>query len=181
MDGEDKDDASDEDYDPEQSNVEDSEDKEDNDSDGDDDDGDDAPETEMLDDEVDVGKQAERIPGVDQEIPGMDGTEEEIPGVDDAEGIPGMGDTIQGVDDEVGDEATPGVYDDAPDTTNESDKAEIEQTHIRHVQRNELVQTTNKRIQPQELRQRLQHHRRNPKQRRDHTHAAQIQKRLRHL
>ena len=45
---------------------EDSEDKEDNDSNNNNDDRDDAPETEMLDDDVDVNKQAETIPGVDQ-------------------------------------------------------------------------------------------------------------------
>ena len=126
MDGEDKDDARDEDYDPEQSNDEDSEDKEDADSNNDNDDGDDAPETIFLDDDVDVNEQAKTIPGVNQEIPGVDGTEGEIPGVDDAEGTPEMDDTTPGLNDE----ATPGVDDDAPDTANESDEAEIEQTNV---------------------------------------------------
>ena len=65
MNGEDKDDASNEDYDPEQSNDEDSEDKEDNDSDDNNDDEDDTPERKVLYDDVDVNKQAETIPGVD--------------------------------------------------------------------------------------------------------------------
>ena len=87
----------------------------------------------MLDDDVNVNKQAETIPGVDQEIPGVDGTEGEIPGVVDAKGTPGMDDATTGVDDEATPGVdTPGVDDDVPDTANESDKAEIEPTNVEH-------------------------------------------------
>ena len=130
VDGEDKDDASNEDYDPEQSDGKDSKDKEDNDSNNNDDDGDDAPDTEILDDDVNVNKQTETIPGVDQKIPGVDGTEGKIPGVEDAKGTPEMDDTTTGVDDEV----TPGVDtlgmdDDVPGTAKESYGDEIEPTN----------------------------------------------------
>ena len=85
----------------------------------------------MLDNDVDANEQAETIPGLDHEIPGVDDTEGEIPGVDDAKGTPGMDDTTPG----VGDEATPGVGipgvdDDVPDTANESDKAKIDPTSV---------------------------------------------------
>ena len=131
VDGEDKDDASNEDYAPEQSNDEDSEDKEDYDSDDNNENGDDAPETEVLNDDVNVNEQDETIRGVDQEIPGVDGTEGETVGVDNAERTPGMDDTITGVDDEatlgVG---TPGVEDGVPDTTNEADETKIKPTKV---------------------------------------------------
>lgn len=133
VDGEDKDDASNEDYDPEQSDGKDSEDKEDDDSNGNDDDGDDAPETKVLDNDVDINEQDEKIPGVDQEIPGVCGTEGEIPGVDKAEGTPGIDDTTPGVDGEATPGVdTPGVDDDVPDTTNGSDEAKIEPTNVEH-------------------------------------------------
>ena len=69
----------------------------------------------MLEDDIDVNKQAETISGVDQEIPEVDGTKGEIPGVDDADGTPGMDDTTTGVDDEaIPGVDTPGVDDDVP-------------------------------------------------------------------
>ena len=86
----------------------------------------------MLDDDVNVNGQAETIPGVNQEIPGVDGTEEEIRGMDEAEGTPGMDDTTSEVNDEVDDEATQGLDDDAPDTAHESDEDKTEQTHAEH-------------------------------------------------
>ena len=67
---------------------------------------------------------------MDQEIIGVDGIQEEIPGVNNAKGTPGMGDQTPGVDDEVDDEPTPVVDDDAPHTTNTSDEADIEQTNV---------------------------------------------------
>ena len=121
MDGEDKEDTSDEDYGPEQNEDEDSEDREEDDSNDNDDDGDYAPETEVFDDDVGFNKQDETIPGADQEIPGVGGTKGEISGVYDAKGTPGLDDTTP----EVDDEATPGVDDDAPNTANKSDEAEI--------------------------------------------------------
>ena len=68
---------------------------------------------------------------MNQEIPGVDGTEGEIPGVDDAMGTQGMDDTTKGMDDEATPGVnTPGVDDDAPDTANKSDKAEIDPTNV---------------------------------------------------
>ena len=56
MGGKGKDDTSNKDYTPEQRDNKDSEDKEDKNSDNNDDDGDDAPESKMLNDDLDVNK-----------------------------------------------------------------------------------------------------------------------------
>ena len=51
--------------------------------------------------------------------------------MDDAEGTPGIDYATTGVDDEATPGVdTPGVDDDVPDTTNESDEAKIEPTDV---------------------------------------------------
>ena len=74
----------------------------------------------MLDDDVNVGKQAEETPWVDDKTQGADVTEQ-IPGVDDTE------EEIPEVDDTKG---TPGADGEAPETINESDEAEVKKQSI---------------------------------------------------
>ena len=108
MDGEDKDETNDKNYDLEQDNDEDSEDKEDDDNNDNNGYRDDAPEIDIMNDGDNVNKQAEvdkEPPGVDNETQGVDEIEE-IPGVDDAKETPGADDKTQSDKIEVGGKST---------------------------------------------------------------------------